>query len=497
MLSPNDPVRRFLDQVAKRPDSEAVIADGVTTTYGGMGRMVRRMAAAMARRGDHPRVLVLLEPGMAAYAAMFAALHAGGYYAPVNTGAPLVKQQALFRDFAPDLVVGTAAAYEALTQGEASRPPLLEPDALPDEELEASRPPHELAYVIFTSGSTGNPKGVMLSRAGLGNYIDWMHEAMAVTAADRWSQHPNIGFDLSVMDIYGALCAGAVLVRLGLNEARLMPALAIRKHGLTIWNSVPSVVDIMRQGRQLTTANLASLRLMTFCGEPLLREHLDGIFAARPDLLVHNTYGPTEATVSCTLIRLRAEDYASACSTSVAIGEAITNMEVHLVGGDSPDEGEIVIVGPQVAVGYWNNPAASEAAFRWLEISGRRVRAYCTGDWAQRVEGQTYFRSRVDFQVKVNGFRLELDEINSALRKLGYVAAASALVGGELHAFIETSAQLDEEGLRRQLVQQLEPHAVPRHFHALDHLPRNANDKIDVKALAAMIEGRAAVSPAL
>ena len=262
-----------------------------------------------------------------------------------------------------------------------------------------------------------------------------------------------------------------------------MPAMAIRKNRLTIWDSVPSVVDIMRHGRQLTAENLASLRLMTFCGEPLLPDHLDAIFQARPDLCVHNSYGPTEATVSCTLIRLNAGNYQAACSSSVAIGEAIDGMEVHLVGGDTPDEGEIAIVGPQLALGYWNNPAATEAAFRPLVVDGQPRRAYFTGDWAMRVDGKIYFRSRIDFQVKINGYRLELDEINAALRKSGFVAAATALINHELHAFIETAGDVDETALRQSLSSLLEPHAVPKFFHPLAHLPRSANDKVDVKAL--------------
>ena len=333
----------------------------------------------------------------------------------------------------------------------------------------------------------------MISRAALGNYVAWALRAMAIDPADRWSQHPNIGFDLSILDIYGALCGGATLFPFGRNEARLMPASAIQRRSLTIWNSVPSVVDVMRRAGQLTHRNLSSLRLMTFCGEPLLPGHLDAIFDAHPEVIVHNTYGPTEATVSCTLIRLDRNNYKDACAATVAIGGPIDNMGLRLLRGDSPDEGEIVLTGPQLAEGYWDDPRATAAAFREIDGAGEGggpVRAYFTGDWAKRMQGNVYFANRIDFQVKISGFRVELDEVNTALRKLGYMSCACALVGGELHAFLDAEGPLQERALQQDLRGLLEPHAVPKHFHLVRTLPRNENDKIDVKALIASVAGR-------
>jgi D-alanine--poly(phosphoribitol) ligase subunit 1 len=240
----------------------------------------------------------------------------------------------------------------------------------------------------------------------------------------------------------------------------------------------------MTRAGQVNADNLATLRLMIFCGEPLLPEHLKLLFAVRPDLVVYNTYGPTEATVSCTLLRLTASDYRRACRNTVAIGDPIPGMALHLVQGDTPSEGELVITGPQLARGYWNDPFATAGAFRELEVDGMAVRAYYTGDWARRIGNQTFFIGRRDSQVKISGYRLELGEVDAALRTCGYPFAASAVVEGELHAFLETDdATVDTEALRLRLAALLEAHAIPRCFHVIGHLPRNANDKIDVLAL--------------
>jgi D-alanine--poly(phosphoribitol) ligase subunit 1 len=488
-----DPVLAILDGVRRRPNHPAVVSEtDNTVSYGELWELARRMGACIAETAEQPRVLVQLPSGAPAYAAMLGSLLAGGFYAPVNVAAPVEKQRLVFDQFKPHIVVGRSDLYHETFAGIENPPRLLDISTVPKRQIRDERPSHKIAYVIFTSGSTGTPKGVTISRAALANYVTWALKDMAIGPDDRWSQHPNIGFDLSVLDIYGALCGGATLFPLSRNEARLMPASAIRRHSLTIWNSVPSVIDIMRRARQLTHENLSSLRLMTFCGEPLLPAHLDAIFDAHPDVIVHNTYGPTEATVSCTLIRLDRNNYREACASTVAIGEPIDNMSVFLLHGGSPDEGEIVLSGPQLAEGYWDDPQATTAAFRDIDVDakGGRARAYFTGDWARRVDGKTYFSNRIDFQIKINGFRVELDEVNTALRKAGYASCACALVGGDLHAFLESEGPLHELALRQSLERWLEPYAIPKHFHLVQTLPRNANDKIDVKALVVRISGQ-------
>lgn len=474
----------ILAQAEQRPDHPAIVDGDVTVTYCELGSRASRLATALTRHGDHPKVLILLDQGADAYIAMVATAIAGGYYAPTNGQSPAAKLQTIVQQFEPDVVISTAERYAAIVGGLPIRAPLVDLRAPLDIAATPQRPAHELIYVMFTSGSTGAPKGVMVPRQALNHYIAWSIGAISPTAEDRWSQHPNIAFDMSHFDIYGALCSGGTLYPFNSAMDRMMPALGIRRHGITIWNSVPSVVSQMAQAKQVTNANLASLRLMNFCGEALLPEHLEAVFAARPDLMVHNTYGPTEATISCTLQRLESSDYRKYCRANVAIGDAIPGMGIVLSGGPNRDEGEIVITGPQLARGYWKNAEATASAFRKVAVGSTEVDGYFTGDWARRVDGQVYFSSRIDFQVKIRGIRLELQEIDAALRKCGFLNAATALIGDELHSFLETGdLSIDDQALRGQLGSLVEPHAIPSYFHAVPQMPRNANDKIDIKAL--------------
>ena len=482
-----DPVELFSRRVKASPDHVAIAEAGRSTSYAELANLAARFAAAFrARGGRAPRVLIHLPQCAEAYAAMLGSLMAGGIYAPNNLSAPAPRQRAVHEAFEPDVVVAGDGALEALGIG-ADDSRRVSPVDLPAPLAESAWSADDLAYVMFTSGSTGVPKGVMVAREGLAHYTDWALSAMEVRAEDRWSQHPNLGFDLSVLDIYGALCGGATLVPLARQGDRLTPAAAIRRHNLTIWNSVPSVVDLMIRARQVTAENLRSLRLLTFCGEPLLPAHLEAIFAARPDVRVHNTYGPTEATVSCTVVRLAAADYRDACRASVALGEPIPGMDIWLEGGESADEGEVVIGGPQVARGYWRDPERTAAVFGQARRGGVTLRTYRTGDRAARSGRHLFFVERVDRQVKILGHRIELGEIDAALRACGASAACTVLWNGELHAFIESTGSAALAELRAALATRLPTYAIPGHFHAIAALPRNVNDKADAGALIAQL----------
>jgi len=482
-----DVLHRFLDMAQQQPNHPAVWGGDGFVRYGELATHVRRIAQSIALK-THPKILIYLPQGSDAYAAMFATLMAGGYYAPVNVDAPITRQRLVIEQFTPDVVVTNSCMLKNGADFGAAK--VVNLDHLGTDALSEVRPAHDLAYVMFTSGSTGTPKGVMVGRAGLTHYTDWILESMAVTAHDKWSQFPPISFDLSVLDIYGALCGGATLYPFVDQMDRMMPALTIKKHALTIWNSVPSVIGMMAQAKQLTAENLATVRLATFCGEPLLPQHLQGLFAAKSDLVVHNTYGPTEATVSFTLIKLTEKTFASHCNATVALGEPISGMGLFLYGGPHENEGEIVIAGPQVAKGYWDNPKASAMVFKQVHVEGKNMPAYFTGDWAVREGGDLYFVSRIDSQVKIHGFRVELEDVNAAVRALVGAEVSSVVVDNDIHCFVEqdTGETFDQIELVAQLHERLETYAVPKFFYQVDRLPRNVNDKIDASALVERVQ---------
>lgn len=475
-------LQRFIDVAQAQPGHPAVVLAAATTSYGEILALARRWAHAVKSAREGARVMIHLPQGAAAYAAMFGCSMAGSAYAPTNVAAPFDRLAGVAAKYQPEVVI-TAQAHVEDARRLAPEAVMILLEDLDTQELATPQRPPELVYVMFTSGSTGQPKGVMVPFDALTHYVDWAIAAMAVTPADRWSQHPNIAFDLSVLDIFAALGAGATLYPMTQPSDLAMPAAAIQRYQLTIWNSVPSVMTSMVRIRSVSARNFASLRMLNFCGEPLLPLHLEAIFKAAPHVVVQNTYGPTEATVSCTVLHLRPDNYAAACGASVAIGEAIAGMGIHLVGGDNADEGEIVITGPQVAAGYWRDPAQTAAAFR--PYQGQP--AYYTGDWGRRSNGHTFFLGRRDQQVKVRGERIELDDIAASVTRGGWGPATVVFVDETLVAFVERAGDAPPAADYKETMKALLPlHLIPARIHALPMLPRNANDKVDRLALATL-----------
>ena len=420
---------------------------------------------------------------------MFGSLMAGATYAPVDVASTQLRLDTINASFAPDTIVADAALAATLTPDTDAR--ILAPDAPIAPHARDGRAAGDIAYVIFTSGSTGAPKGVAIPRPALDHYVDWIGPALGLRPGDRMSQHPNIGFDLSVLDIYGALCHGAALHPFVDRGARLLPARKVQDDRLTVWNSVPSVLSIMETARELDAAHLESVRLFTFCGEVLRRDHVAKLFAARPDAIVLNTYGPTEATVAMTCRRFTIDDWDRACSSSAPFGEAIGEMRLDLVGGDDADEGEIVISGPQLARGYWKDPALTADKFRDHTLEGGRVvTAFFTGDYAQRREGEISFLGRRDDMVKVRGHRMHVGAVHQALEKIGWPTSFAFERGGQLLAAVEKvdGRTFDQAQVVADLSSLLESYSVPSEIRCVEALPKNQNDKIDGAKVRAMFE---------
>ena len=269
MTETPDLVEEFLCKAQSAGTVPAVDDNGRTVTYRELSSLSNRIAASIQRAssGTSARVLLALPPSTSAYAAMIGSLIAGGTFCPVHVAGPEGRNAAICRAFSPDIILyeGTPPPFLDTSPVTTRQLDVLHPGALTLDTPVVER--SDVAYVVFTSGSSGNPKGVKVGRLGFSHFLYVAQSYFDLSPGERWGQFSNLGHDLGVMDVFMALTQGGTLVPLDEAE-RLRPATAISGRNISVWQSVPSVIELMLRAKQLTAEHLASLRVMSFCGEP-------------------------------------------------------------------------------------------------------------------------------------------------------------------------------------------------------------------------------------
>jgi amino acid adenylation domain-containing protein len=412
---------------------------------------------------------------------------AGAHFCAQEVNSPLERRRRIVETYNPDVVIASAQTPNELNTN--SR--FLYIESLSDLPLQKIQEAHEIAYVVFTSGSTGDPKGVMVGRRAFSHFIKVSRSHFDAGPGDRWAQFSNIGHDLAIMDTFMALTTGATLVPFVSERERIMPATAVRDHAITLWQSVPSVVDLMIRAGHVRAELLRSLRIMSFCGAPLLPYHCRDLFAAHPSLIIFNTYGTTETTGFNTFQRLENHTYRDFADGSMALGTNLPGWRLVLDGGDNPIEGEILIESQYLALGYWSNPELTGARFSASpKPTSPDSRLYRTGDLARRSGARVFFHGRNDRQIKIHGNRVELDEIDAAIRSCAGLPSCTLMLDDLLCTLLAAPRLPDTLALRRALKAFLPSFAIPTVWHFAEDLPRNPNGKVNYPAVATILRAR-------
>jgi amino acid adenylation domain-containing protein len=501
----------FARSVERFADRPALEVSGERLTYAELDALAAGIAGSIEdRTPEHspPLTAVFAARSPTAFAGVLGALRVGNGYVPLNPAFPAQRcRDMLLRSGCRTVVVdaGAAPRLKEVLEGVDDPPAVITAgDHVEDRgggaaPAVATPPVEAIAYLLFTSGSTGRPKGVGVAHRNVVPFVKAVADRYGIDEHDRFSQTFDMTFDLSVFDMFVAWERGACVCCP--SERELMaPSRFIRDSRLTVWFSVPSVGAFMRRLRMLKPGSYPGLRWSLFCGEPLPGELARAWAHAAPDSIVENLYGPTEATIACTVQRLDPTDHGDEVNGVVPIGEPIGEMRTLVVDEqlrevEAGSDGELLVAGPQVTPGYWEDAEKTAAAF--VIPPGFEDVHYRTGDRVRKPgrpgEPLSYL-GRLDHQIKVLGHRVELGEVEAALREESGVDAAIA-VGwpltdsgcGGIVAFIGDT-QLDLAKLRGAVEHRLPEYMVPRRFELLDELPLNANGKFDRKALLAKLE---------
>ncbi|MEV5955783.1 AMP-binding protein [Streptomyces sp. NPDC051987] len=478
---------RFLHGLALHPTRIALrLEDGQEFTYEHLHELALRWAGALHTTGDEPprAVGVLAGKTIAAYAGLLAALYAGAAAVPLHPEFPEARTRRML-DAAG--VTTLLADRQGLTTLADPGIPVLAPldqGPLPGRPLDAPLPvaPDGIACVLFTSGSTGRPKGVPVRHDSADHYFQVLENRYGFQPDDVFSQSFDLNFDCALFDLFCAWGAGASAHPVPAVAYRDLPGFAAAR-GLTVWFSTPSAITLVRRTGGLAPGSLPGLRWSFFAGEALRAADVEDWLAAAPGSTVENIYGPTELTVTITGHRWSPETSPELCVNGlVPIGRVHPGHDHVLLGENgTPDdtEGELCVTGPQLTAGYLD-PRDDDG--RFLERDGRRW--YRTGDRVRRLPGdELVYLGRLDSQVQLHGWRVELAEVEHAVRGCVGVHDAVAVTRSDangLHLVVYyTGVPTPARELARRLRDVLPKGMLPRHYRHLDAFPLNTNRKID------------------
>ena len=481
----------FEARVAEAPDAEALSCRGRRLSYGelnaaanGIGRVLR---SEYGVRPDEPVALVMGRSELMV-AAIFGILKAGGAYVPIDPSYPEARVRYILTQSRARTVVTEPVLAEAGNWPAGVRLFPVRGD-LTGENPPSSVEAGNLAYIMFTSGSTGNPKGVMIEHGNVVSFSRNLPQVFGMRPGDRLYALTTITFDISVLELIGALVTGVSVVVASADVMRTPGGILAEMHasGTTVLQVTPSHLKALIEGRDPREA-LGGLRVLLIGGEPFPADLYTRLAPLSGRVALFNVYGPTETTIWSTAVRLDE-------TGGVTIGSPLLNESVYVLAGDgslAPEGviGQIAIGGDGLARGYYlRDDLTAERFVECPALGGRRV--YLTGDLGHWLPGgRLRCLGRNDDQVKVRGFRIEPAEIEDRLKELpgigqAVVLAAEAPEGTELQAYLICDREMDAAELRDSLRERLPEYLIPNRFFPVDRIPLTPNGKVDRKALAA------------
>lgn len=487
---------RIAQHAINNPDKIAFCSDNHMLNYKMLWDQSSRLASIINKMGIQRQtpIVVYGHMGVEMPISFLACVQAGHPYIPIDISIPMERVQLIVEKSGAALILNTTNTILAF-----ENVPVLH---VQDINLEKEEPvseefwvkSNETFYIIYTSGSTGNPKGVQISADNLQSFIDWILKDFPLGQGKVFLNQAPFSFDLSVMSFYPPLESGGTIYALEkevINKPKVMFDYFSRSP-LQVWTSTPSFVQFCLTNPDFEEKLLPELEVFLFCGEVLPLAVARELKQRFPNATIFNTYGPTEATVAVTSIEITEQILAEEKALPVGYPKFDMNILVmDEMGNQLPDgeKGELVLVGPSVSKGYLGEPELTAKAFGMID--GKKF--YRTGDVGYIQDGLVYCQGRLDYQIKLHGYRMELEEIEFHLNQSSFIKSAIVIpyapkeeIEYLIAAVVPETHNFDKEyqltaAIRKELASKLPSYMIPRKFTYHTALPMTINGKVDRK----------------
>lgn len=482
----------FLDACDTHAAKNAFCINEVIFSYQQLGQTISAIREAVKKMGPgNQNVGLVANDDVETYAAIIALWLEGKCYVPVNPETPAERNRNVLTQAGAAVVIDSSAetVFPELNVIRSKELVFSKMDLEPLETEDSA-----LAYIFFTSGTTGVPKGVPITRANLAGFIKAFFElGIRMDSSDKCLQMFELTFDLSVMSYLAPLLKGACVYSIPKNKIKFnYIADLLEDHHLTVALMVPSIIHYLRP--YFDEIDCKSMRFSLFCGEALPLDVTEEWAACVPEAKIMNVYGPTEDTIFCTHYTFSRDGHNKASNGLLSIGKAMNGTHTIIINDKKEEvaageKGELCLGGVQLTPGYWKNEEKNQEAFFDIAYKGQPTRFYKTGDLCLADEqGDIMYLGRIDSQVKVQGFRVELSEIEffakEFLNKTNAVAIAftNQLNNTEIGMVVE-AAEFDTKPLTEYMKTKMPGYMIPTQMRFVDSFPLNTNGKIDRKRL--------------
>ncbi len=488
----------------------AVVCDGKEMTYRELDNLSNAFATYILEdeRWHKDPVIIYGNKDNLILALMMGALKSGRAYIPLDVTFPADRVKQVVKEVEAKIIINFTGEeldiHGAITKEEIEKKISKYINCEVEEDNWVKE--DENAYILFTSGSTGKPKGVQISSNNIDSFTTWFEKYLNLdNIKDVMMNQVSYSFDVSVIPIYLGLINGKTLFSLSKSTLEDFKALfnALNTSKVKTWVSTPALADICIKDGSFNKELMPELDTFFFAGEVLSKKLIEELMDRFPEVRIINGYGPTEGTVLLSAIDITREMLLEDRSLPIGYPTEGGILKVIDENGNSLPEGEkgeLVAMGASISKGYFNNEEMTKKVFFQADIDGRLVKGYKTGDMAYFEKGIIYYCGRKDFQIKLNGFRIELEDIENNLRRVSNISNGVVLpvYKNEKIAYLASFVTLKEDNglsslknsviIKNELKKYIPSYMIPRNIKVIKEFPININGKIDRKKLMGEIK---------